>query len=278
MEQFYETFLAGNATSSIGAYHQSIGDTDIKVTSWDRKLESDEIQRQIIYNHPLHVPMGPPHGQAEKTQTLYRFGNHGICVLTRTVTKDVPMTDCFYIEDCLLVSSNAKGGVLVSSMFDLVFVKSTMFKKIITMTSTNDLSKFHSGFIEFIRDTVNINTNPVVDLVSEDPRNKFPQAAIGHTNVVNSGDEASPIVIRESIASDQLNEYKTKLTTVKNHFINKYVAARKKLSSIDPFIAIVLLAIVSNQFLILYQMKKMQNKLDLLESLIGRAQRNDVCN
>ncbi len=126
--------------------------------------------------------MAPPFGQAIKTQTMKRFANYGLIVITKAVVNDVPMTDCFYVEDCLLVStsslslsssssssssnpgsgsagsSGGTGSTVLTSMYDIKFVKSTMYKKIITMMSVNDLNKFHRGFLESIKNNVGVQS------------------------------------------------------------------------------------------------------------------------
>ena len=94
--------------------------------------------------HPINAPLAPPNPRARKEQTYQRYGNNGICVETNTYVDDVPMADCFYVKDRLLVVASKENSekVLVTMEFELDFVKSTMFRGVITKTTTSEMSKF----------------------------------------------------------------------------------------------------------------------------------------
>ena len=75
---------------------------------------------------------------------------------------DVPKTDCFVVRDVVLVQPDPKGGgkgagVVVSSRFQIVFTKSTMFKSIISGQTTSELKEWHKGYGEMIVKALNGN-------------------------------------------------------------------------------------------------------------------------
>jgi hypothetical protein len=121
--------------------------------------------------HPVNVPMAPPKAGARKEQTYCRYGDYGLVIETRTYVRDVPMTDCFYVVDRILVEPNYRNpsdsssnkenqqdltninnhdssstapppSVLVSMEFQINFVKSTMFKGIISKTTSSEFKAF----------------------------------------------------------------------------------------------------------------------------------------
>ncbi len=110
-------------------------------------------KRQITYDHPIVVPLSiaPPAGAATKSQTMTRYGDRGICVDTETWINDVPMADCFYVADRLLVSSHSDGGVLLTIKFGNVFIKRTLLKRVIESTSVRDVTAFQKGWMGAIQ-------------------------------------------------------------------------------------------------------------------------------
>ena len=49
------------------------------------------LRRVVSYVHPVNAPMAPPSAAASKTQRFRRWGEHGMCIETRTEVKDVPI-------------------------------------------------------------------------------------------------------------------------------------------------------------------------------------------
>lgn len=91
-------------------------------------LDGQKVQSRVVeYTHPVNVPMAPPSARAQRKQTFQRYGDHGFCIETECYVEDVPMTDCFFVKDRLLVAAKEGGKVLVTLEFELEFVKSTMY-------------------------------------------------------------------------------------------------------------------------------------------------------
>jgi len=173
LHAFYEKFLRDDAVVSLVKHHEASGDLDSKATKWERSSKLSQ-KRLITYNHPIKIPLSiaPPTGAATKTQVMRRFPN-GICVDTETWISDVPLADCFYVADRLLVASNPDGGVLLTIKFGNCFVKRTMFKNIIASTSVRDVTEFHKGYcVELARGAIGnsspaVNTNPIPREISD---------------------------------------------------------------------------------------------------------------
>jgi hypothetical protein len=85
--------------------------------------------------------MAPPEAMAKKHQLLRRYGAFGICVDTRSRVHDVPLTDCFFLDDRLLVESTENGGIILTLRFEVRFIKSTMFRRIIERTTKDEFLK-----------------------------------------------------------------------------------------------------------------------------------------
>lgn len=155
LDDFFAYFLSDNAPASLARNHENTGDSDVKCTAWE-DVENIAKKRRISYMHPIgtKVSMAPGACAATKIQAMRRFGDHGICVDTETHSNGIPLADCFYVMDRLLVASTAEGGVLVTIMFGNTFVKRTLFRKIIIATSVKDVTEFHRGFVDLIRDTI----------------------------------------------------------------------------------------------------------------------------
>ena len=144
---FFLKFLADGAQDSFQSYLKSIGDTEIVTSPWSKDVVPT---RTISYTHPVSNPLAPPKAQAVKRQRLKRYGSHGMLLESETQVMGVPKTDCFVTREVIIVQPKKEGGVSVSSRFQIVFTKSTMFKSIISSQTTSELKDWHKGYGEMI--------------------------------------------------------------------------------------------------------------------------------
>jgi hypothetical protein len=128
VSEFYNHVLADNADNSFEKVMEDIGELDIYTSPWDLQstftaLES--MSRTIRYTHPVNAPMAPQTAKARKQQVLHKFGNAGLCVETCTIVEEVPMADCFVVEDRVWVHGAKDGseGCSVSVTFRIRFIK-----------------------------------------------------------------------------------------------------------------------------------------------------------
>ncbi|KAL7576213.1 hypothetical protein ACA910_013696 [Epithemia clementina (nom. ined.)] len=156
LDDFVAKFLANGAPYSIAKYLESRGDSSLRASEWNATTTTSaatprqvaQPQRRVIhYKHPVNAPLAPPQAGARKEQTLKRYGDHGLCLETRTIVADVPMADCFHVDDRIRVEQqNAAAGsapsVTVYMEFEITFIKSTMFKGIIERTAKSEFTDF----------------------------------------------------------------------------------------------------------------------------------------
>ena len=170
MDRFFKQYIGDDAEFSIGDYmSKKQGDKDVNTTPWKPSEQDGKLVRKrvIRYTHPVNAPMAPPEAQARKEQTYQRFGEHGFTVETKTIVVGVPMTDCFFVKDRLIVAAApTKGKVLLSLEFELEFVKSTMFRGIITKTTTSEMRNFS----EHLRDYMSESLGEEVDAPKEEEK------------------------------------------------------------------------------------------------------------
>lgn len=168
INQFYDLFFIDDAPHSFGNFMEECGDMEVLTSQW--KKEDDNLSRTIEYSHPINAPLAPPKARARKEQRMRRFGDRGISLETDTYVDDVPMTDCFYVSDRILVSANEDGKtVTVSAYFDIRFVKSTMFRAIIANTTRSEFLKCFQAFLASIRrdspSPADDGTAPAVEII-----------------------------------------------------------------------------------------------------------------
>mmetsp|Transcript_30108 Transcript_30108/g.35007 ORF Transcript_30108/g.35007 Transcript_30108/m.35007 type:complete len:192 (+) Transcript_30108:64-639(+) len=152
LDEFFEKFLADDAPYSQKTHHISSGDKKVEVTNWESKGDF-ESTRLITYDVavPLYIAAVSGSGKAEKKQTLTKIPGHGICILTQTKILGLPMTDCFYVEDCILVKSLPNGGIQLSIKFQTHFVKFTMFKGMIKNGNIKEYTGFHTKYVTYVK-------------------------------------------------------------------------------------------------------------------------------
>jgi len=148
LNEFFDKYVADDALYPYETYMQSSGDTVLEVTPW-KKEENGVYARIIEYNHPVNAPLAPPMARARKEQRYRRYGENGLSIETDTYVEDVPMADCFYVTDRVLVEPNADGAVVVLAEFDMRFVKSTMFRALISNTTQSEFLKWFQGLEEY---------------------------------------------------------------------------------------------------------------------------------
>jgi hypothetical protein len=151
LDKFYELFLADEAVYSIPNFMAGEGDSNVVTSHWKATETKSSKSRTIEYSHPVNAPLAPPKAKARKEQRLRRFLNQGISIETDTYVDDVPMTDCFYVTDRILVSANDDGTVTVAAYFDIRFVKSTMFRSIIANTTRSEFVKWFQNLLNMLR-------------------------------------------------------------------------------------------------------------------------------
>jgi VAD1 Analog of StAR-related lipid transfer domain len=210
--QFYQAFMADSATYSLARFLEQRGDYELRSTEWETVSTSTESvetvapqqqKRVVKYMHPVNVPLAPPQAGARKEQTLRRYGDVGIVVETQTFVDDVPMTDCFYVADRLSVeASNNNNSVTITIEFGITFIKSTMFKGIISKKTAAEFTDLCKAMAQYMADAVEVNP-----IMLEDMR-----ASVNIDNFIVPED-ASKLDIGHATATDaQLSQLSPKTT------------------------------------------------------------------
>ena len=135
---------------------RGIGEKRVDTTPWLPSHTTSSLgpmSRKIHYTHPITVPMAPPMARALKKQLLYKFGNVGLCLETCTEVEDVPMADCFVVEDRLWVHASEDNNeeCVVSVTFRIQFVKGTLFRRIIENATRKEYGLYWDQFANMIR-------------------------------------------------------------------------------------------------------------------------------
>ena len=186
LDDYIELFLRHESAQEGGYDHGpfddflvSIGEKDVTMTVWDpplpRYTTSNKIgdgnkattsssspplftsKRTVSYMHPVNNPLAPPWARSVKDQHVHVFddGRHMV-VLTSTTVHDVPKANCFTVEDRLLIDlvdsddDDATSLVNWSSYFTIVFHKSTMFKGVITRSTTKEYLDHWTSYRDYV--------------------------------------------------------------------------------------------------------------------------------
>ena len=154
---------------------QEIGELNVDTTPWHPAKEptaSEPTTRTIHYTHPVNAPMAPPTAKARKQQFFNKVGDIGLCVETCTIVEEVPMADCFVVEDRLWVHESDDGkGCIVAVTFQIRFVKGTMFRRIIESTTRKEYESFFNQFADMIQSlngsSISLEEEELVDVAME---------------------------------------------------------------------------------------------------------------
>jgi hypothetical protein len=150
LDTYMSMFLCDGAKHSIANFLEGRGDSNLTETIW-KDGDDGSYSRVIHYTHPVNAPLAPPKAGARKEQSYRRYGDHGLRIETKTHVDDVPMADCFYVADRILVEPNQDGdSVFVTMEFSITFVKTTMFKSIISKTTASEFVSFFESMADYM--------------------------------------------------------------------------------------------------------------------------------
>lgn len=186
LDTFFDLFISDSANNSIQKYMQGSGDEDVYCSSWER---DDSVMKRVInYKHPVNSPMAPPLARARREQKFRRYAGNGMALESKTVVEDVPMTDCFFVVEMIRVAAMKENQISVTMAFDIRFVKSTMFKGIITRTTNAEVEKSLKGLAEYMSKNLDHTKHPVSSLEESKDAEKEPQglATASHPMIIQS--------------------------------------------------------------------------------------------
>jgi len=154
IDKFVELFFQDDAEYSIGKFLESRGDSNLSTSKWEPDGTSVNQTRMVRYTHPVNAPMAPPQADARKEQKMRRYGHRGVCVWTETNVDDVPMTDCFHVVDRVRAEPRGDDQVAVFMEFHVQFVKSTMFKSIISKTTSSECTSVFQAMAKYMSEAL----------------------------------------------------------------------------------------------------------------------------
>lgn len=125
-------------------------DWSVPLARTTRKRLGTSAERSLSYLHPTSHPMAPPMARAVKEQRFERFNDKAVLLQTFTTTHDVPMADCFVVEERLLVETIKGNQLQVSGYFRIQFVQSTMFRSVIQQQTTAEFREYFEHYKGFL--------------------------------------------------------------------------------------------------------------------------------
>jgi VAD1 Analog of StAR-related lipid transfer domain len=199
LDEIFNKFLQNDAECSLARFLESRGDSNLRESRWEapEPKSSGEYTRVVRYTHPVNAPLAPPMANARKEQRYRRYANLGLCLWTKTIVDDVPMTDCFFVADRLLFKVLDQDRVSVRMEFEITFVKSTMFKSIISRTTSSEVTSGLQSHADFMSAALGDNKG-VIKVSAEVPATTAPAIAttpVGRGHVPISTPLLSRVVI-----------------------------------------------------------------------------------
>ena len=149
LKQFATLFIEEGAANSYKAYHESVKDTNVNMTSWTEAAPNN-FTREIKFLQPVNLP-GLASTRGTKLQNYKKFGDYGLVLNSSTHLEDVPAADTFSVNDCLAVSAEDECSVKVEISFAVVFIKSTFLKAMIEGPTNSEMKKWMAAFFENLK-------------------------------------------------------------------------------------------------------------------------------
>lgn len=227
LETFFDMFIADNASHSVGYYQeQFIGDSEVVTTPWAKSVDSEnKIERFLTFRHKVDAPIGPSSTRATKHQTCYMFGSCAFIVDTRTTLKDVHNSDCFHVEDRVIVEQHDNdGSIQMTARFQVRFVKNTMWKKLIERMTRTEVDAWFQGYARMINSAMNGSPVSITDSTSSTNANTIPTQELERLSHYGVDNAVLPQRSTDNnIINDKNKEVHPNLSTaIKNHTIWEY--------------------------------------------------------
>ena len=121
--------------------HHEIGkDNSMVLSNWEKEAATastlnSHSTRAMKFMKVCNLP-GLKQTRATKSQKWRKCGTIGLVLYTSTKLDDVPMADCFTVDDCIIVKAVGNDKVSIDATMEVKFVKSTMMRSMIE-SSTN---------------------------------------------------------------------------------------------------------------------------------------------
>lgn len=162
-QQFFDLFLADDATNSLYVFLNGMGDTNIRLGSW-KEVDTENgrwIARAINYEHKSAVNTV----MVTRHQSYQRFAMNA-CLRNTTHVKGIRglPADTFHVEDCWFMESK-DFGVVLSVKFRINFTKSTMMRSIITNRGRAEAKEWYNEYVSFVRNKMHLPVQEEVGVV-----------------------------------------------------------------------------------------------------------------
>ena len=152
LDSFYDKFLSDDAQFSFDKFQtQTIGDFDLELERWDKDEETKSDKRIIKFRHPLKHRMGPSSAQMEKHQFCDFVRDNGILLKGASYGKGFPAADAFHVEDMWILEPCKSGsGVTMTVLFQVVYSKGTMLKKLIDANTKQEYITMYEKYLNMV--------------------------------------------------------------------------------------------------------------------------------
>ena len=151
-------FLADDAPFSLSKYQiETINDKDVKVTPWHSTQEGDAQERTLSFLHPIKnsTGFGPDSAVTNRTQTLRKFPDKGMCLDNVTRVEGIPSADSFHVQDRWVVESIGAGSqVRLTARYSIRFTKRALLKSLIQKSIRKETKEWWQGYIAFMSSAV----------------------------------------------------------------------------------------------------------------------------
>jgi len=148
LEDFFDLFLADDATFSIKKIHLDMGDSVIKETKW-KVHGADQYHRtkDLVIRRSVKG-----YGEVTTTKSLHLrfFGSRGICIDQHTKSSGVPYADCFIVQYRMMLEVGKAGpdSLTFTAFNHCVWIKPALLKAFPEQAANASAIVFFKKFME----------------------------------------------------------------------------------------------------------------------------------
>ncbi|XP_051121248.1 protein VASCULAR ASSOCIATED DEATH 1, chloroplastic [Andrographis paniculata] len=215
VKEFFNLFFSDDGVKFHESFHRKCGDKDFKCTSWVRN-ENFGHTRNVSFQHPIKLYFGARFGSCHETQKYCVYRNSHLVIETSQDISDVPYSDYFSVEgrwDVEEDGNDSKPGCILRVYTNVAFSKKTMWKGKIVQSTIEECREAYATWTELAHEvlkqknlekrqdeqvrlatpektpehvepeTLNVQTQSVPDVVTNEQANHYPQESLGNGSV-----------------------------------------------------------------------------------------------
>ena len=137
-------------------HHEVCKDNSMVLSKWESEAAPDgrnnHSTRNMKFMKVCNLP-GLKETRGMKSQKWRKCGSIGMVLYTSTKLEDVPLADCFTVDDCIIIKA-LNNKVSIDATMEVKFVKSTMMKSFVEGSTNKEVIAWLKEYVAALKKNI----------------------------------------------------------------------------------------------------------------------------